>query len=330
MSSGTYPAIGLVAVADNATRHLLSTLNAFPGAWMTATEIGTPPQASATAASICITNWYTMLAYVADNADDTLMLATSIGDIWSPAPLAGAGFGPQSTLLAPAITALPGYNNAILAFVERPGRLDPLLREPQAIQPGGRLLITATVDGTPSSWTPPVGAHDQTSLTAPALTCFGTRLALAYGGDGPANALSLMTSADNAKTWTAPVPVVGHPSRMAPGLTALGDTLVLAYTADAAVKDVMVTTSSNGGQSWSAAVPVGGPPSQTAPAIAQEASTIVVAYAADTPKNEVLATASTDGGKTWSVVQPVAGLTSKLAPALYPSSIPSENFGTGF
>jgi hypothetical protein len=215
-------------------------------------------QSSQTAPALALVGNTLVLAYVANNSSNDLLVTTSGdgGSTWTPT----ARINTASSKTAPTLAVLPEglVNTLVLSYVANNSSND--------------LFVTKSSDGG-STWTPSVRVNTQSSKTAPALAVVDNTLVLAYVANNDTNNLLVTKSGDGGSTWTSSALVDEQSSQTAPALAVFtGDptTLVLAYVANNSSNNLLVTTSSDGGNTWtpSALVNTASPESsKTAPAI---------------------------------------------------------------
>ena len=127
----------LAYVADNKSNNLLLTTAVGSGVVPpTVGVFGAPAQimgaqSSKTAPALCNTGNFMVLAYVADNESNDLLVTTSVEGMWTPP----VQVKEQSSKMAPALAVLEGGNGAlILAYVANNNSND--------------LLVTKSINGT--------------------------------------------------------------------------------------------------------------------------------------------------------------------------------------
>jgi hypothetical protein len=302
--------IWLAYVANNSSNDLLvSTASTeFDGysdiTWLASAQVN--GQSSQTAPALAVVDNTLVLAYVANNSSNDLLVTTSSdgGSTWT----ASARVSTQSSKTAPALAVLAEglVNTLVLAYV--------------ANNESNDLLVTKSSDKG-STWTAPARVSTQSSKTAPALAVLDNTLVLAYVANNESNDLLVTKSGDGGSTWSASPQVNGQSSQTAPALAAVtvDNRLVLAYVANNSSNDLLWTTSIDGGSTWTASAQINtseGQSSKTAPALAvlgeEGGGTFVLAYVANNESNDLLYAV----GPGWSFSYRVSTQSSKMAPAL--------------
>jgi hypothetical protein len=328
-----------------ARRHLLAALVAVvfvaPAvAVVTSASAATMPktngvQTSAIAPSIADYDGNFVMAYIANNGTDDILVTTYSGSAWSKPVNTGqqSKFTPSIIADGPPI----GCDELVIAYV--------------ADNRSNHLLTTTSTNGG-STWNKPtiVGgtSSPQSSKMAPSITATGSgededALVMAYVANNSSNDLVVTQGNPNGgcteETWSGSTSVGAQSSKTAPAISWDDDFegLVIAYVANDSSNDLIVTTSVDGeGTDWSRDQTVGSPPqsSKTAPTLTEciycdSSETVVqdvLAYVANNSSNDLIVTTSTNDADDWSAPGLVGNSESSQAAPALPSV---DGFGAG-
>jgi len=184
----------LAAIANNSSRHILVSSGAMNSqqtniTWSSSIEVGGQSSNEPPALSSFNNESTFVLAYVANNSSNDLLVTTSTnGTDWTPS----ARVGTQSSKTAPSMSEWHGNDDGsadqdILAYV--------------ANNSGDDLLVTTSTNNA-ETWSSPVNTGQQSPL-APALPYFGIEpsVAMTYVADNSNDHLLLTTSPNGGATW---------------------------------------------------------------------------------------------------------------------------------